>query len=93
MAACDFEGSDVSVPVEGAAAEEVLVCIPEGAIVDWVNGHCAVVSPAIDPTPLRTVACEDYVLRAEFAEGVSGCAVGVLDGGIVLSAGAALSDR
>ena len=59
VAACDFEGRDVSVPVEGAAAEEVLVGVPEGAVVDWVDGHGAVVSPTIEVTQLRTRACEN----------------------------------
>ena len=82
----------MSVPVEGPAAEEVFVGIPEGAVVDWVDGHGAVVSPTIEIPQLRTRACEDKLFGAECAECVSGCAVGVLDGGIARSAGGAVSE-
>ena len=82
----------MSMPVKRTAAEEVFVCIPEGAVVDWVDGHGAVVTPTIEIPQLRTRACEDKLFGAECADGVSGCAVGVLDGGIVRSAGGAVSD-
>ena len=48
LAAGELERSDPRAPVEGAGGLQVLGGIPEGAVVDRVDRHRAVVAPAVE---------------------------------------------
>ena len=52
LAAGELERNEPRVPVEAAIVWKVLVRIPEGAVIDWIDGHAGVVSPAAQATVL-----------------------------------------
>ena len=47
LAAGELERSDASAPVEGAVRLQIFGREPEGAIIHRVNGHRAIVAPAM----------------------------------------------
>src|SRR5205814_496224 len=47
-AARELEVADPSAPVEAAVRGVVLLRVPEGAVVDRVDGYVAVVAPAVE---------------------------------------------
>src|SRR5260370_18196797 len=63
LAAGELEGDDACTPVERTGGGQILVRVPEGAVIDRVNADAAVVAPAVQGTGLRSAAPEDEVLR------------------------------
>src|SRR6266540_5848733 len=47
LAAIELERADARRPVKAAGRDVVLLCVPEGAVVLRVDGHAAVVAPAL----------------------------------------------
>ncbi len=47
-----FERSDPGTPVKIAAGLQVLVCVPEGAVVNRVDAHATIVAPAAETRQL-----------------------------------------
>ena len=45
-----LEVADACTPVKAGRGRVVLVRVIEGAVVDWINGHIAVIAPAIAGT-------------------------------------------
>lgn len=56
LTAVYFERANAGVPIERAVGGEVLVRVPERAVVDGVDGHGAVISPAVEGLLLCTGA-------------------------------------
>jgi len=54
----EFETRDSRAPVENPASLQVFVCVIEGAVVHRINGHIAVIAPAIGGACLATGAVE-----------------------------------
>src|SRR5712692_5713966 len=44
----ELERSDARAPIKAAAGLVVLLRVPEGAVVFWVNRHTAVIAPALE---------------------------------------------
>ena len=59
LATGNLKRRDSRAPVEGAVSLEVLTGVPEGAVVDGVNTHVRVVTPAAKVGQLRTGARDD----------------------------------
>ena len=81
-AAGELKVHDARVPVVCAVAENVLLRVPEGAVVDGIDGHGAVVAPAIDVGGLRAAADHDGGFGFELTGGIGGNASGESDRGI-----------
>src|SRR5690348_4292791 len=58
-------------PVVGAARGDVLVDVPEGAVVNRVDRHAAVVAPAAETRQLRTGAFDDAGFSLHLAQSVA----------------------
>ena len=52
LAAGELERSEPRVPVETAIVWKVLVRVPKRAVIDWIDSHAGVVSPAAQATVL-----------------------------------------
>src|SRR6185437_14642839 len=80
LASREFEAADAGAPVERAGVLQVLVGVPESAVVHRINRHAAVVTPAIEvAAALRAAAIHDARFRAQGAERVAGKTAGVAD--------------
>ena len=72
LAAGELETPDSRAPVERAARLEVLIRVPERAVVHRINGHGAVIAPSIQICELRTGARLNNVLRLHCAHRIGG---------------------
>src|SRR5664280_542603 len=72
LAARELETPDSRAPVECAARLEVLIRVPERAVVRRINGHGAVIAPSIQICELRTGARLNNVLRLHCAHRIGG---------------------
>src|SRR5260370_265354 len=52
----ECEGAHARLPARGAGEGVVLLRVPEGAVVSWVDRHHAVVAPAVEARGLRAGA-------------------------------------
>src|SRR5207249_1001672 len=79
-AARELERPDSRVPVEGAVRGEVLVRVPECAVVGRIDTHARVVAPAAEGGRLRAVAVDDRPLALRHhAERIAREPPGVVD--------------
>src|SRR5262249_365431 len=78
-AARQLERGDPGAPVEGAAGAQVLVGVPERAVVARIDLHAAVVPPAVRVGRLRAAPRLDYQLGLHRAERVGRHAAGDAD--------------
>src|SRR5439155_25071683 len=58
----ELKGSDARPPVEGTVRRDVFVGVPEGAVVDWIDRHRAVVAPATQAAGLGAGPGDDRSL-------------------------------
>src|SRR5260370_1043998 len=82
-------------PVEDTTDFLVLVYVPEGAVVSWVNLHSGVVAPTLSRIRggcLRPGACHDARFRLQRARGVAGHAAGKANRGMDAAAGRAVTE-
>ena len=63
----ELEGADARAPRRRAGGLDVLGRVPEGAVVDRVDGHARVVAPAVRGAGLRARAGKELLLGAERA--------------------------
>src|SRR5674476_279408 len=68
VAAGELETRDFRAPVERAARLEVLVRVPERAVVHRIDGHGAVIAPSTEIRELRTAARLNNALRLHCAQ-------------------------
>ncbi len=72
-AAWEAERGHPSVPVEGAAGGDVLICVPEGAVVHRVDRHRRVVTPAVEAKALDAGPVDnDRLALGQRPQGVTG---------------------
>src|SRR5204863_9688544 len=76
------ERADPGAPVERAVRLQVLIRVPERAVVDWINGHRAVVTPTRQVRLLRARPGLQDRLRCQRAERGTRTAARVADGRI-----------
>src|SRR4051794_8603412 len=82
LATGELERRDPSAPVEGAIGFQILSCVPEGAIINRINCHCAVITPAVQRPGLRSAAGLNDVLSLHCAESVGGKPTSVTNTGL-----------
>ena len=54
LATRELEGCDTGAPIERTTCLQVFTCEPEGAIINRVNAHGAVIAPAVEAACLGT---------------------------------------
>ncbi|OQA94793.1 MAG: hypothetical protein BWY25_02671 [Chloroflexi bacterium ADurb.Bin222] len=91
-AAGETEGADARHPGGVARRRQVLLCVPEGAVVHWINAHHAVVAPAIVAAGLIAAADDQRRLGlGQRPQGIVRQPSGVAHGGIDAAAGHAVA--
>src|SRR5262249_23759814 len=92
-AAWELERCDPCAPVEGAAGLQVLVGIPEGAIVNGIDCHCRVVAPATQVRELGAIAGDDAVFGLDSVQRISRQAARVANAWPYTAARRAIAER
>ena len=87
LAGGEFKRAYACGPVEASRGREVLVGVPEGAVVGWVNAGAAVVAPAGETAGLGSAALIEDRFCFKGAEWVAGHAAGEANRGIDGAAG------
>ena len=93
LAARELETPDSRAPVERAARLEVLIRVPERAVVQRIDGHGAVIAPSTEIRELRTAARLNNVLRLHCARRIGREPPGVPDRRENTAAGRAVAQR
>ena len=75
----ELEGIEARMPVD-TIARDVLVGIPEGAVVTGINGHAAVIAPPALTARLRSGTFKYYIDRFHSPQPIGGDATRVSDG-------------
>ena len=71
-ATVNFERCNSRTPVKCAVSFQVLGGIPEGAIINRIHAHVAVVAPTVQGTGLRTRTLDHGRLVAQRVQWISG---------------------
>src|ERR1019366_2548171 len=93
LAAGELETRDFRAPVKRAVHLEVLVRVPERAVVHGIDGHGAVIAPSTEPCELRTAARLNNGLRLHCAQRIGREPPGVPDRRENTAAGRAVAQR
>src|SRR5215469_5113667 len=69
----ESERSHAGAPVKAAGCNVIFLGVPEGAVVLWIDGHAAVITPALETVDLDAGAVRQEERRLHGARRISRC--------------------